>query len=329
MDSGDTEVRLAVSFPDVDKVLKFDKNGDELITKDEMAIVLQDLGNLVEKEFQMHYDGKQIAPIEVRPLREESYFEVHLKYPGTPEKELKTLSPIIRRFTPDHQQLISVITGANEVIADKLLLQGSEEFNYTLVASASKAVGGGTSERFFLFLKRGIEHILTGYDHLLFLFALLVMCETFWSVAKIVTCFTVAHSITLGLATLDVVDMPSSIVEPMIAATIVFVGIENLFKLKTLQWRWLLTFTFGLIHGFGFAGMLKEMKIGSGPQVVVPLLSFNLGVEIGQILIAAIVLPILWQLRRLPQFAPKWIPVSSVIVVILGGYWLIDRVWGS
>ncbi|MFM9092768.1 MAG: HupE/UreJ family protein, partial [Verrucomicrobiota bacterium] len=114
------------------------------------------------------------------------------------------------------------------------------------------------------FLWLGVQHIWTGYDHLLFLFALLVVCRTFRSIVAIITCFTLAHSLTLAAATLDWVRLPASLVEPIIAATIVYVGAENLWRRgEEPAGRWLLTFGFGLIHGFGFASILRDLGVGA------------------------------------------------------------------
>src|SRR5262249_61130515 len=118
--------------------------------------------------------------------------------------------------------------------------------------------------------------ILTGYDHLLFLFGLLVMARSFVSSLSIITSFTIAHSITLAVATLRFVQIPSRIVEPLIAASIVFVGIENLLRACMPSARRMWAFGFGLIHGFGFASALSEAGIGSGTGGLgVPLCSFK------------------------------------------------------
>ena len=177
------------------------------------------------------------------------------------------------------------------------------------------------------FLRLGVEHIWTGYDHLLFLFALLVVCRTFRSIVAIVSCFTLAHSITLALATLDLVSLPAKLVEPAIAASIVFVGVENLWRRgEEPRGRWALTFVFGLIHGFGFASVLRDLGIGQGGGgVALPLFTFNLGVELGQIVVAAIVLPIVWQLRKNETFVRRGVPAFSALVAAAGLYWLLQR----
>lgn len=325
-----TTAQLAVSFPDTDKVLKFDKDKDDLVTTNEMNVALGELKVIASKEVEFYFDGHRVTPVEITAVRQESNFEVHFTFESVPMLKVKVSSPLLKRFTSDHQEFVTIKNEKDEQLIEQVLTPADHVYEFTrsnpAVTGATSSSKSSSNSTFSAFLVHGIKHILGGYDHLLFLFALLIMCETFWSVAKIVTCFTIAHTITLALATLDIVNMPSRVVEPMIAATIVYVGIENFFKLKTIQWRWLLTFVFGLIHGFGFAGVLREMDIGTGMKAATKLLAFNLGVEIGQVLIAAIVLPILWELRKIPQFKPRWIPVTSVIVVALGGYWLVTRV---
>jgi hypothetical protein len=129
------------------------------------------------------------------------------------------------------------------------------------------------------------------------------------------------------VATLRLVQIPSRIVEPLIAVSIVFVGVENLLRGEISKSRRLLTFGFGLIHGFGFASALREAGIASSAGgIVLPLFSFNLGVELGQVMVAAVVLPIIWKLRENPLFVARWAPVCSAAVVLLGSFWLVERV---
>jgi hydrogenase/urease accessory protein HupE len=178
------------------------------------------------------------------------------------------------------------------------------------------------------FLCLGVKHILTGYDHLLFLFGLLLVTRGFFSSLGIITSFTIAHSITLAVATLHLVQIPSRIVEPLIAASIVFVGAENLLRGDIPKARRIVPFGFGLIHGFGFASALREAGIGPGTGgIVLPLFSFNLGVEVGQIMVAALALPIIWKLRETPMFITRWAPACSAAVVLLGSFWFVQRVW--
>src|SRR5436309_1729579 len=155
-----------------------------------------------------------------------------------------------------------------------------DSFALTLRGGASKVSPAEPRVHTFGgFLLLGVKHIWTGYDHLMFLFALLLVCDNFKSAIQIVTFFTVAHSITLALATLNLVWVSSRVVEPSIAASIVYVGLENIIRSEGPKGRWLITFLFGLIHGLGFASVLREMGVSSSTGVAVPLVSFNLGVE--------------------------------------------------
>jgi len=180
---------------------------------------------------------------------------------------------------------------------------------------------------FWSFLRLGIEHIWTGYDHLFFLAGLLIVCTNLRAVIGIVTSFTVAHAITLALAATDTVHLPGRVVDPLIAASIMFVGLENLYRRDAEpKGRRIVAFIFGLVHGFGFADVLRGLGLGThGNSLAVPLFGFNLGVELGQLAVAIVVLPIIWQLRKYPGFSRRGITVISGAVAATGFYWLIKR----
>jgi hypothetical protein len=176
------------------------------------------------------------------------------------------------------------------------------------------------------FVILGIRHILTGYDHLLFLFALLLGCRSLRPMLIIVTAFTLAHSLTLALATFQVVNLPSRWVESFIALSIVYVGVENLICKGAAKRREWLTFAFGLVHGLGFASVLKGIGLGAGGKSILPpLLAFNLGVESGQLAVVLLALPLLIQLRKSATFARLGTPALSGAVVLLGSVWLVQR----
>jgi hydrogenase/urease accessory protein HupE len=178
-------------------------------------------------------------------------------------------------------------------------------------------------DRMLEFLWLGVEHILLGYDHILFLLALIVV-DRFSTLLKIITSFTVAHTITLILATLEIVSIPPRLVESAIAATIVYVAIENLASKKTNH-RWLLTFFFGLVHGFGFANVLRELNLPTAGMVRC-LLSFNVGVELGQIALVAPIWP-LWKWVSRTRAGDKVKAVLSILIGLCGLAWLLDRVF--
>ncbi|WP_284037188.1 HupE/UreJ family protein [Neobacillus sp. 114] len=173
------------------------------------------------------------------------------------------------------------------------------------------------------FLKLGMTHILEGYDHLLFLLALLIARQSFKQFVKVITAFTIAHSLTLTLTVLGIISVPASIVEPAIALSICYVAIENIFR-KSVSQRWALTFIFGLIHGMGFADLLTEMKIPKG-ELAIDLASFNIGIEIIQLIIVVILLPLLTLLHR-SNISRKAVISVSTIAFVLGSFWLIERI---
>ena len=174
------------------------------------------------------------------------------------------------------------------------------------------------------FLNLGVRHIFLGYDHILFLMGLMILSR-FWDLVKIVTSFTVAHTITLILATLHVVNLSARFIEVAIALTIIYVAVENL-CIKTAKNRWRLTFAFGLIHGFGFANVLQGMELPA-KNLLRCLLSFNVGVEIGQLAIVVTALPLLYWLSRRAWSAKAQMAVS-VAILIVGCGWFLERAFG-
>lgn len=207
--------------------------------------------------------------------------------------------------------------GARQVIFEK----GQRSASIVMASGASPE--HRSTGKFAFYLGLGVEHIIGGIDHLLFLLALLALSTSLWQTVKIVTAFTVAHSITLSLAALGLVDVPSSIVEPLIAASIVWVAVENLLAPTGAGRRWLAAAVFGLIHGLGFASALVEVGLPRD-TLVQALIAFNLGVELGQLAFVAVVMPpLVWasrrsRLRGVPQ-------VLSVIVALVGAVWLVER----
>ncbi len=231
-------------------------------------------------------------------------------------------STVLTDVDPSARQVVLIGEGDN---APQALLDAA---NTTVTLSAPSPPLLSTLERY---LVAGIEHIFLGYDHIAFLVAVVLWARRLVPVIKIVTAFTIAHSITLSLATLNVVVIPSSIVEPAIAASIVYVALENFFT-RNIDGRWRITFLFGLVHGFGFAGALREIGLPTN-AVATALAAFNIGVEIGQVAIVSIVAPVLIGLDRLmavdrakPTRSAPLVYVLSALVTFLGSYWFIMRV---
>ena len=171
-----------------------------------------------------------------------------------------------------------------------------------------------------------MQHIATGYDHLAFLLGLLIATATLRSLVKVITSFTVAHSITLALATFNVVVLPSRFTESMIAASILYVAVENLIRRRAIEHhtldRWKLTFLFGLVHGFGFSNVLREMQLPRA-NLALSLFSFNLGVEIGQVVFVVLLFPALEDLMHSGWTRLR--PAVSIAIGLLAAYWFVQR----
>ena len=239
---------------------------------------------------------------------------------------LRYRSTVLIDVSPDVRQV--VLIGAGPDAAQDLLDASRTE---TVLTDAPPP---SLLQVIVRYLEAGIEHIFLGYDHIAFLAAIVLWARRLWPVVKVVTAFTIAHSITLSLAALDIVHIPSSIIEPAIAASIVYVAAEN-FLSSDFEKRWRDTFGFGLIHGFGFASALQEF--GLPRSALIPALaSFNLGVEIGQIAIISLVVPALLGMDRLYanghgaaahsiRPAPAVYGISAAIIG-LGSYWFVSRI---
>lgn len=274
----------------------------------------------------IEFDGRSVAPgPPALSLDATNNFHIVLKYPGPRPAGLRVRASLFANLPPDHLHFVAVHDADGSKLGDKMMKPDEAVLELQLTAGSGKKAGV-QSHAFTDFLKLGIEHIWTGYDHLMFLFALLLVCANFKSAVQVVTCFTVAHSLTLAFATLNLVWVSGRVVEPAIAASIVFVAAENLFTSGEPKGRWLITFLFGLVHGFGFASVLKDLGVASGTTgVTVPLVAFNLGVEAGQIVVAAVLLPLIWKLKKWRRFESWGVKGLSVLVAGAGAFWLTQR----
>jgi HupE / UreJ protein len=253
--------------------------------------------------------------------------------PG-PVTDLEVRVGFLDLIAPGHTHLAKIVFDDGEPgdVAQRIAQQGAETFSVGRARST-----GSTALRF---LRLGVLHIFTGYDHVAFLIGLLLLGGSFRTLVKIVTSFTLAHSITLALAALDILAPPPRLIEPLIAASIVFVAAENLWALRSrgegreaeaaaaLRHRWMLTFAFGLVHGFGFASALRELHLPRA-GLAASLVTFNLGVEVGQVCIVAVALPLLALLRRKRWFVPAGVRALSGAVGAAGLFWLVQRLAAS
>ena len=187
-----------------------------------------------------------------------------------------------------------------------------------------------------LYLEIGVGHILPGgTDHILFVLALVLSTRRVRSLVLQISAFTLAHTLTLGLAAADVISPPSSVVEPLIALTIALVAVEVMIFREPPKWRLPVVVLFGLIHGMGFAGFFSSLGLPEG-QFLSALAGFNIGVEIGQLAVAITAAILLWLAMRALQYAdkeqvyrPAVIIPASLVVSAIGAFWFVERVAGT
>jgi len=221
-------------------------------------------------------------------------------------------------YDPDHRTFVNLYE--DDALTQAILDDGQSSVEY---------YAGTRQGRFAVlqkFIPAGVQHILIGPDHILFLIGLLLLGGTLRRLAWVVTGFTLAHSITLSLAALNIFSPPARFVEPLIALSIVYVGLDNLLVRKGRDVRVWIALGFGLIHGFGFAAVLREMGLPAG-ALGWSLLSFNVGVEIGQLLIVAAVATAIAALRSKSEvFGQRLVFAGSIVVMAAGTFWFAERI---
>jgi hydrogenase/urease accessory protein HupE len=327
--TSDLEATLTLAVKDAAQLAELDENHDGTVTQAEFARAGRQLEGAIASQLIIAADGEVAKDKSIHSsLDENNNVEVRLDFDAFVFSSLEIQSKLIASLPLGHRQYLKVQNSAGKTIFERLLSGSADRATVQMPQTNWRNSAVESIHRFANFLSLGVRHILTGYDHLLFLFGLLLVARGFFAALSIITSFTIAHSITLAVATLHVVQIPSRIVEPLIAASIVFVGVENLLRGKIPKSRRPVTFGFGLIHGFGFASALREAGIASSAGgIALPLFSFNLGVELGQVMVAAVALPIIWKLRENPMFVARWAPACSAVVVLLGSFWLVERVY--
>jgi hydrogenase/urease accessory protein HupE len=280
------------------------------------------LARMLGARFTVAADGRPLTAewspgVEV--LAERQSLKFSMRFPLAGAVGRLGLTAVMFPYDPQHQTFLNVYDG--EALTQAILDAGHSQIEYF----AGTRQGALAVVR--RFLPAGINHILIGPDHLLFLVGLLLLGGTLRQLAIIVTAFTVAHSITLSLAALNLVIPPARIIEPAIALSIVYVGADNLLIRGGRDVRAWIAFAFGFIHGFGFAGVLREMNL---PRRALgwSLFSFNLGVEVGQLLVVLVVATALAALRSRSEQAGRQLAFAgSVVVIAAGTFWFIQRVF--
>jgi hydrogenase/urease accessory protein HupE len=311
-----------------------------LVEEGEIAARKEAIAAYLGRGLQLFIDG-QLVPASVvglRPLRE-------TLEPGGPPRitrvslELRFASPRPAEVVRARIGLFSDLTSSHRAVlkvrwADETIQLARLGVSEVLLERGRLDPGRWTIA--WDFLRWGAHHIFIGYDHIAFLIALLLAVGRLRSLLLIITSFTVAHSLTILLAALDVVRMPTRVTEALIAASIVWVALENVvLGMRPRPRRWALTFAFGLIHGLGFAEILRDRLAEAPGGVLLPVIAFNLGVELGQAVLVAAAFPLLIWLRRgaggllAPEAArtrqERILRLGSIPIALLGLVWLTQR----
>lgn len=263
-----------------------------------------------------------LVRIDKAPPEPTGHWIVHLQYQCPQEvRDLTITSTLFLDLDETHTQFARLASpdDPGTAMREAVLKASNTTFHIPDVRTGGSASG----DRALSFFRLGIEHLLTGYDHILFLLTVIIAMGLLDTI-KAVTAFTVAHSLTMALAFLNLVSLPSSIVEPLIALTIIYVSVENLLA-KDVRKRWLLTGLFGLVHGLGFVGALKAITV-SREELLLSLFSFNVGIESGQLLVIAVSIPALQYLRR-RAWDRRFCRGFSQGAAALGTVWLVQRVF--
>ena len=341
-----------IALRDLDFAIGLDANGDGDITWGELRARHADIAAYAQARLALQADGQpcmlSIGAQQVDEHTDGAYSVLPLQWacPTSAGAGVRNLALDYRLFAdldPQHRGLLKLSAGGSTRTAVFGPAAARQQFEL------GQASGW---QQFTDYAREGVWHIWIGFDHILFLLSLLLpavlvwqrpqglrsgpawgraadwrpvpsAAQALWSVLRIVTAFTLAHSITLTLATLGWVSLPSRAVEATIAASVVVAALNNVFPLFTGR-RWTVAFGFGLIHGFGFASVLADLGLPQG-ALALALVGFNLGVEAGQLAIVAVFLPLAFALRRTVLYRQGVRIGGSLLIAALAGVWFAER----
>lgn len=339
-------VRWDIALRDLDYVLTLDRDGNGELTWGEVRQRDADITRLAISRLALTADGAACPMTTAGPMMLDGHSDGNYAVltltaqcagDGALKAPLKLNYSMLFDVDPSHRGLVQwVAPGQDPASAAQALVFSTESAEQTLALQPA-----GAWETLKQYVIEGVWHIWIGYDHILFLLSLLLpavllrragqwepaptLKGSFIEVLKVVTAFTLAHSITLSLAALGVVSLPSRLVESVIAASVVLAALNNLWGTVEGK-RWLMAFVFGLIHGFGFASVLADLGL---PQnaLVLALVGFNVGVELGQLAIVAVFLPVAFLLRHTWFYRVGVLMGGSIAVAILASWWLAQRLF--
>jgi hypothetical protein len=305
---------------------------------EELAQRTERLRSLFERRVRVYFDGEATDFVVRFPDREEGTLD-----PAWGEASLGIRARLSGRAPEGAQRFafrasrsfplvdLRVVRASSEVVTRAILPAGEEspELGLDEVVEASAAArpgaGSGAVEVFGRYLGLGFTHIVPlGIDHILFVLALFLLTTKPEPLLIQVTAFTLAHSVTLALSVLGILALPSAVVEPLIALSIALVAVENLFTDRLRTWRVALVFGFGLLHGFGFAGVLNELGLPAG-ALASALIAFNVGVEVGQLAVIGVALAAVAAFRKREWYRQRIVIPASIGLAAVGLFWFVQR----
>jgi hypothetical protein len=339
-DSSDIAVRWDIALRDLDYVLQLDRDGNGELSWGEVRQREADIVSLANSRLALNAGGAACPWAATQPLMLDNHsdgtyavLQMNARCASL-AGDLKARYSLFFDVDPTHRGLVQWVAPGSAT--GQALIFGTESAEQSLAL-----LPAGAWQTLGQYLVDGVWHIWIGYDHILFLLALLlpavlVRREGRWEPApqlggavrevfKVVTAFTVAHSITLSLAALEVVTLPSRWVESAIAASVIVAALSNL-RGGGESRRWVMAFVFGLIHGFGFASVLADLGLPKD-ALVLALVGFNVGVELGQLAIVAVFLPLAFSLRGTRFYRVGVLKGGSVLVAMLAAWWLVQRLF--
>ena len=338
------DIRWDIALRDLDYVLQLDRDDNGVLTWGEVRQRTDDITRLAIQRFTLTSGGSPCKLVNASDLQLDKHSDGTYAVLSLIAQCQTLNAPLKANYTlffdvdPSHRGLVQWIAPvrAGETSIAQALVFANESAEQTLTLTAASAW-----QTLRQYAADGVWHIWIGYDHILFLLSLLLPAVLVrragqWDpaptlrgssveVLKVVTAFTLAHSITLTLAALQIVSLPSRLVESVIAASVVIAALNNL-RGTISKRRWIMAFTFGLIHGFGFASVLADLGLPQG-ALVLALIGFNAGVEIGQLCIVAVFLPIAFWLRATRFYRVGVLTGGSLLVALLASWWLAQRVF--
>ncbi len=331
-----------IALRDLDLVLDLDRNADSVIDWGEVRTRHAEIAAYAKQNIDLK-TGNSVCPMSVG----DQLIDTHSDGAYAVLKLSASCPNVVEALTVNYRLLFEVDAQHRGLL--KLETSGKDGNDSPQVVSAVfpadhgtqtfTLASGSTLAQLGTYIADGVKHIAIGFDHILFLVALLLPAvftregrrwvpvtdirTALWSVLKLVTAFTIAHSITLSLASLDVVRLPSRLVESLIAASVLATALDNIWPFLPRK-RWLVAFAFGLIHGFGFASVLADLNLPNS-SLVLSLLGFNIGVEIGQLILVAIVVPVAYLSRSTQAYPRLALQTGSVVIAAVSLGWLLER----